>query len=122
MARIAGIIQLQVGGTIQDAKGSFDYNLGKPKREAVINANGQTIGHKEIPQTPFIEGEVIDRGSLDLSALVTGDNLTVNLALANGKMVVLRGAWFAGEGTASTEEASIKVRWEGTGAEEVTAS
>lgn len=119
MARIAGIIQLQVDGTIQDAKGSFDYNLGEPKREAVLNAAGQVVGYKETPQTPFIEGEVIDRGNLDLKALVSGRGLTVNLKLGNGKMVTLHDAFFAGEGTASTEDANIKVRWEGSGADEV---
>lgn len=117
--RISGIVQLQVNGTIQDAKGSFDYNLGLPKREAVYNGAGQTIGFKEMPQTAFIEGEIIDRGSLDLKTLVIGDDLTVNLKLANGKSVVLHDAWFAGEGTASTEDANIKVRWEGKSAEEI---
>lgn len=117
--RLAGTLYLQVDGTVQDASGNFSYNLGQPKREAIMNAANQTVGFKESGQTPFIEGEVIDRGSLDLKALVTGTDLTVTLKLANGKLISLHEAWFAGEGTASTEEAKIPVRWEGTSCEEI---
>jgi hypothetical protein len=115
--RRAGMIQVQVNGEIQDAKGNFSYNLGKPKREAMMGAD-RFHGYKEVPQVAFIEGQLTDRGSLDLAALVTAKNATVTLTLANDKTIVLGDAFFAGEGTASTEEAEIVVRWEGSGAEE----
>lgn len=117
--RRAGIIQVQVNGEVQDAKGSWSYNLGRPKRDAIVGAD--TIhGFKETPQVAFIEGEITDRGSLDLAKLVTLVDVTVTLGLANGKTVVLRDAWWAGEGTASTEEAAIAARFEGASAEEIT--
>jgi hypothetical protein len=116
--RRAGTIQLKIGGEIQDAKGSFSYNLGAPKREGIPGAD--TIhGYKETPQVAFIEGAITDRGTLDLAVLVKGTDLTVTLDLANGKTVVLRDAWYAGDGTVTTEEAEIGVRWEGTSAEEI---
>jgi hypothetical protein len=115
--RRAGTIQLAVGGEIQDAKGGFSYNLGSPKREAIIGSD-RVHGFRETPQVGFIEGAITDRGSLDLAQLVGGANLTVSLTLGNGKMIVLRDAWFAGEGTGSSEEGEISVRWEGN-AEEV---
>ena len=117
--RRAGKIQLQLNGEVQEARGNFSYNLGKPQREAIIGAGLEVQGFKESGQVPFIEGEITDRGDLDLAALVQGDDLTVTLELANGKMVALYRAWFAGEGTATTEEAAIAVRWEGVKAEEV---
>lgn len=116
--RRAGLIQLQVNGEIFDAKGSFSYNLGRPKREAIPGADG-IHGYKETPQVAFIEGAITDRGNLDVAALATGRDLTVTLTLGNDKMIVLRAAWFAAEGTGSTEEAEIPVRWEGAGAEEI---
>jgi hypothetical protein len=118
--RRAGLIQLQTSGEIQDAKGSFSYNLGRPKRETIVGAD-VVHGYKEIPQPAFIEGAITDRGSLDLAALSTGKDLTVTLSLGNGKVIVLRDAWFAGEGTASSEEGEIPVRWEGVNAEEISA-
>lgn len=116
--RRAGLIQVQVDGEIVDAKGSWSYGLGRPKREAMIGADG-VHGFKETPQVPFIEGAITDRGTLDLAALTLGTNKTVTLSLSNGKVIVLRDAWFAGDGTASTEESEIPVRWEGANAEEI---
>lgn len=116
--RRAGLIQVQVNGEIFDAKGSWSYNLGRPKREAIIGADG-VHGFKETPQVCYIEGEATDRGNLDVAALVSIQDATVTLSLANGKVVVLREAWYAGDGTVNTEEANIAVRFEGAGAEEI---
>src|SRR5215471_11400931 len=117
--RRAGLIQVQINGEIQDAKGAWTYNMGAPKRDAIIGADG-IHGFKEVPQVAFIEGEITDRGSLDVKGLATIENATVTLRLSNGKTIVLRQAWFAGEGTVSTDEANMQIRFEGAGAEEIT--
>lgn len=114
----AGLIQFQVNGEVYDAKGNFTYNLGRPKREMIVGADA-VHGPKESPQVAFIEGEITDRGTLDLAQLVSIADATVTLKLANGKVVVLHGAWFTGEGTGNTEEGNIDVRFEGAGAEEI---
>jgi hypothetical protein len=116
--RKGGTLQLQVSGELHDAKGNFSYNLGQPKRDPIIGAD-RIHGFAEKPQVPFIEGEITDRGTLDLKALVTMLGATVTLALANGKTVVLRDAWYAGEGTANTEEGNVQFRFEGVSAQEV---
>ena len=104
--RRGGTLSLTVNGVRQDAKGSFSYNLGLPKREAIVGADS-VHGYKETPQAPMIEGEITDRGDLDLAAFVQTTDATVTLQLANGKTIVLRNAWFAGEGTVQTEEGNI---------------
>ena len=109
--RRAGIIYVKVDGKQYDAKGAYTYNLGKPKRDAIIGADG-VHGYKETPQVAFIEGAVTDSDELDLATLVTADNVTVTLELNNGKIITLSRAWFAGDGTASTEEAEIPIRFE----------
>ena len=116
--RRAGLIQVQINGEIQDAKGNWTYNLGRPMREALIGAD-RVHGFKETPQVAFIEGEITDRGSLDLAALAQMQDATVTLTMQTGKMFVLSEAWFAGEGTANTEEANIAVRFEGASGEEI---
>ena len=116
--RRAGLIQVQVNGASYDAKGHWSYNLGRPKREPIVGADG-VHGYKETPQVAFIEGEITDRGNLDVASLTAIDGATVTLTLANGKVVTLRAAWFAGDGTVSTEEANIAARFEGKGAEEI---
>ena len=116
--RRGGTISLKTGGEIQDAKGAFTYNLGHPKREPIIGADG-VHGYKETPQVAFIEGAITDRLGLDVKALVTMKDGVVTLELANGKVVVLRDAYWAGEGTINTEEGEIPARWEGKSAEEI---
>jgi len=116
--RVGGIIELKIDGKIQSAKGNFTYNLGRPLRESVIGAD-TVHGYKETPQAAFIEGEITDREDLSLEELVTTTDATVYLRLANTKVIVLRNAWFAGEGTGNTEEGNIAVRFEGMSGEEV---
>lgn len=116
--RRAGILFFKVDGAQYDAKGGFTYNLGAAKREAIVGSDA-VHGYKETPQVPFIEGEITDRSDLDLEKLLNLDGVTVTLELANGKVVLLRDAWYAGEGNIGTEEANIQVRFEGLSGEEV---
>lgn len=118
MSRRGGIIQFSVNGVRYDAKGDYSYNLGRPKRETVTGSDA-VHGYKEVPQPPFIEGEITDRAGLDLDALVRLTGATVTLELANGKIIALRSAWYAGEGTGNTDEGNIDVRFEGLSAEEI---
>lgn len=116
--RVGGIIELKVDGRQYNAKGNFTYNLGRPRREAVVGADA-VHGYKEMPQPSFIEGEITDSAEISLATLTGITGATVYLRLANGKLVVLREAWFAAEGTGNTEEGNIGVRFEGISAEEI---
>lgn len=116
--RVGGIIEVKIDGAIMSAKGNWTYNIGRPLREAVVGADG-VHGYKETPQVAFIEGEITDRDTLSLESLVTLTDATVYLRLANGKLIVLRNAWFAGEGTGNTEEGNIAARFEGMSGEEI---
>ncbi len=116
--RKGGIIQVKVGGVIQDAKGNWTYNLGRNIKETVVGSD-RVHGYTEKPQPAFIEGEITDRGTLDLAALADTSDVTVTLETAVGKVIVLRNAWFAGEGTGNTDEGNIAVRFEGLSADEV---
>lgn len=116
--RVGGIIELKVNGSIYSAKGNFTYNIGRNRREGVVGAD-RVHGYKETPQIAFIEGEITDRSTLDIEALVKTDNATVYLRLANEKVIVLRQAWFAAEGTGNTEEGNFGVRFEGMSGEEI---
>lgn len=116
--RLAGTIYLKINGEQYDAKGSFTYNLGLPKRNTIVGAD-RVHGYSEEVRAPFIEGEITDSSKLDLQALQSLDGVTVTLELANGKVIVLRDAWYAADGDVQTQEANVQVRFEGRSAEEM---
>jgi len=118
MQRVGGIIFLKINSQQMRAKGNFTYNLGKPLREGVVGSD-VVHGFKETPQIPFVEGEITDGADMSLETLLATTNATVTLELANGKVIVLREAYFAGEGTGNTEEGNIAFRFEGISAEEI---
>jgi len=121
MPRVGGTIELSVAGVVYSAKGAFTWNLGKPKRGAVLSSSLAVAGYKEEPQVPYVEGAITDAGTTDLDAMLNLTAGTVALRLANGKTLVLAGAFFAGEGEGNTEEGEVAVRFEGETMEEVPA-
>lgn len=116
--RVGGLISLKVNGDIQYAKGNFTFNLGKPKKEGIVGTD-RVHGFKETPQIPYIEGEITDRQEMSLEALVQTTDATITLELANGKVIVLRQAWYASDGVGNTDEGNVECRFEGISAEEV---
>ena len=118
MSRVGGIIFIKVDGVQYRAKGSWTYNLGQNKREGVVGADG-VHGYKEMPQIPFIEGTITDDADISTETLLKVKDASVMLELANGKIISLKDAWFAGDGNGSTEEGEIDARFEGLSADEV---
>ena len=116
--RVGGIINIKADGDLLEAKGNWTYDLGAPQREAVAGA-GRVHGFKETPKPAFVEGAITDRQGLDVKRLQNIEDATVVLELANGKTIVLRDAWYAGDGQGSTEEGELNVRFESEEGEEV---
>jgi Phage tail tube protein len=114
----AGTLSLKVNGEVLDAVGNFDYSLGTPKREAIVGAD-RVHGFKEVPQVPYVEGEITDRQGLDLRTFFDTQSATVTLQLRNGKTILLREAWYAGDAKVSSETGAVAMRFEGLSAEEV---
>jgi len=118
--RVGGIIFVAVDGGQLQAKGEFTYNIGRPKREAVVGQDG-THGYKEIPQVSFIEGTITDKEDLNLENVLLTKDSQVTIELANGKVIVIRDAWFAADGNVTSSEGEIEVRYEGMDGEEIAA-
>lgn len=116
--RVGGIIFIKVDGVQYQAKGSFTYNFGLPKREGVVGAD-KVHGYKETPQIPFVEGAITDSGEISAETLLKVKDASITLELANGKTGIWRNGWFAGDGNITTEEGEIAARFESLSAEEV---
>lgn len=116
--RRAGTLTIQHNGQIMDAVGNFSYNLGKNLKTGMVGPD-RVHGFKSLPQVPMIEGEIRDASDLDLESLVTLEDATLTLVLANGKKIMLTEAWYAAEGTGQTEEANIQYKFEGMDCQEI---
>lgn len=107
----AGTVYVSLDGERQDAKGSFTCNSGGEKRDAIIGAD-RVHGFKAVPQVPFVEGAITDSSTLDINKLKEADGVIVTVEFRNGKIFTLSDAWYAGEGSVTSEEGEIAVRWE----------
>ena len=116
--RLGGIIFFNVNGEGFQAKGEFTYNLGAPKRDGIIGSD-VVHGFKETVQIPRIEGAITDSPELDVKDFINIVDGTATLSLNNGKRIVLRNCWFAGEADITSEEGEIAILFQGLSAEEV---
>jgi hypothetical protein len=116
--RVGGIIEIKVDGVLYAAKGSFTYNMGANKREAVVGAD-VVHGYKEMPQAAKLEGALTDRSDLDVKTILNLKGATATLSLANGKVIVFKDAWYSGDGNITTEEGEIELKMEAISAEEI---
>jgi hypothetical protein len=107
----AGEIWVTVNGSLIEAKGSFTIQPGVPKRDMIIGAD-RPHGYKTTPQAAYIEGAITDHMNLDTVDFRKITNATVTVALANDKTWILEDAWYAGEGTMTTDEGEIGFRFE----------
>ena len=114
----AGKLFFKVNGVQYRAKGAFDYNLGVDKNVTISGVDG-IHGRKSETVIPFISGIITDGNDLDVKALLSLTDETVTLELANGKVISLRGGWYAGDADINTDEGEVPVRFEGMSAEEI---
>ncbi|MHC4712009.1 MAG: phage tail tube protein [Planctomycetota bacterium] len=117
--RIGGTLAVKIDGEVQLARGSFEYDLGVDKREAVVGLD-RLHGFKHTPKPAYCAGELSDTADCDVKALLEAEDVTVVLDLANGKSVVFRNATQTGDGTVNPEEGTIGVRYDGPSGEELT--
>ncbi|PCJ55875.1 MAG: phage tail protein [Planctomycetota bacterium] len=118
MEPIGGIINVQIDGVNLRARGEWTYGLGIPKNEAVEDING-IRGFKNSAQVAFVEGEITDAREFDHISFASITDATITLKLANGKVLVWREAWHAGESVGNTGEGTIGCRFESAGRAEV---
>lgn len=109
--KIGGIVNIKTNGDALNVKGSVSYNLGLPKREAIIGADGKVHGYKEVPQAAYIKCEVTVKKDTDVKKVIGIDEATVTAELNSGKVIVLRNAWCQTEGEVETDEGKLTLEF-----------
>ncbi len=115
--RIAGVCYLKVDGAQYNLRGNLKVNFSSSVRTGVAGQDS-VHGFTEAPMVPSIEADISDVGGLSLEALYAISESTVTAELANGKVYVLRQAWFVGEISVATQDGTIPVKFEGKSIEE----
>lgn len=101
MSKIAGTIYLTVDGETQNCEGEFEYNLGTPKREALVGSD-RYHGYKEEPQAAFVKGNLRRTKGFDIAAFQNKDGVDLQLRIATGETFVFADGFVGGEGTVNT--------------------
>lgn len=110
--RIGGTIEVQANGQILNAVGSFDFNLGLPKREYKVGPD-RPHGYTEMPQIGWIEGSIRDGQDIKLTDIGNLVDATVTIVLANGKTIMCSEAVYCADGKGETEEGTFEFKVEG---------
>lgn len=117
--RISGVAYIKVDGKQYAARGKWKTDILPTKREGIAGQDG-VHGYKEMPKVPFIEGDVSYVEGILIKDLPKIKDATITLELANGKVHILRNAWWSGESPVDTEEGSFPVKFEGLSGSEIT--
>jgi hypothetical protein len=116
--RIGGTHRLTIDGKGVLVVGDMNFNLGRAKREMKLG-NDKVHGYTEMPQVPFIDGNIRNDGSLKVDDILGVVNSTIQLEHANGKTYLFEKAAYCGDGDMTTEEGTLQFRIEAERAEEV---
>jgi uncharacterized protein YycO len=109
---IAGFAYITIDGRSYAIAGEGNYRVSTNKRETLIGQDG-VHGYAETPTAGMISWKGRDSGSLSITALNDAVDVTVQLELANGKNVIARNAWRAGDPIeVASEDASFQVQFE----------
>ena len=110
--RIAGVAYLKVDGQQEALKGKFKYMVNTVKRDVLVGQDG-VHGYKEMPEAPYISGDIMDMPATRVKRLESITDATITLELANGKTIVLSNAFWVDASEVDTEEGSFPCKFVG---------
>ena len=117
-ASIGGTAYLKIDGDQKTLAGSWSVSPTATTKTGIVGLSG-FAGYTEAHRVPFMEGSLIDTGSLSLKTLEGLTDATITLELANGKTYVGYGMFLAGEPSHNMENGEVSVRFEGRKIEEM---
>lgn len=116
--RVAGVAFLKANGQQYPLRGNLTVSPSRSERTGIAGQDG-VHGFSEMPRVPFISGDVTLDPALSMEALYATRDATITAELANGKVYVLRSAWYAGPQDLNAAEGMVNVRFEGLDCDEL---
>ena len=112
MKAIGGTAYLKINGTQRTLAGSWSVSPTAKIKTGVAGLDGPA-GYTEASRIPFMEGSLIDNGSLSIAELEEMTDATVTLELVNGKTYIGQEMYLAGEPSHDAATGEVSVRLEG---------
>lgn len=118
---IGGVADVNFNGTTMLFRGEMTWSFQTFVKKGVAGRDGRVHGFTSEPKVPYIEGTYSYDGSLTGAQLEAITGATVSVTLGDGRLLVLRQAYVAGDIEPDGDEGKIKIRWEGQSGEEIAA-
>lgn len=118
---IGGTGTVRVNGNRIPFRGDLTWNFQTAQKKGVAGRDSDVHGFTTDPVVPYIEGDFTWDGGVTTKQLEAIVNGTVAVLLQDGRQLILRGAWVAGEITPNLDEGKCKLKFEGVDGEEVAA-
>lgn len=118
---IGGYAEVRVNGDSMLFRGDMTHNFQTHIKEGIVGRDRRHHGFIEKPNLAYIEGDYTFDGKYTTAQLEAIVDATVTARLADGRVLVLRGAYIAGELPVNVDEAKGKIRFEGEAGEELAA-
>lgn len=112
MKAIAGTAYLKIDGDQKTLAGSWSVSPTTTVKTGVTGLSG-VAGYTDAARVPYMEGSLIDTGSLSIKELEALRDATITLELINGKTYVGREMYLAGEPSHDAATGEVSVRFEG---------
>ena len=118
---IGGYAEVRYNGETLLFRSELTWSFQKFTKKAVAGRDARVHGYTQEPAVPYIEGKHTYDGSRTIKDLEAIEDATVTVRLADGRVLVLRNAFIAGEIKPGGDEGEISIRWEGSEGEELPA-
>jgi hypothetical protein len=118
---IGGVADVNYNGNVLLFRGEMTWSFQVFAKKGIAGRDGRVHGFTADPMVPYIEGTFTYDGSFTIADLEKITGATVSVELGDGRQLVLREAYVAGEITAEGDEGKMKIKFEGQAGEELAA-
>ncbi|MBS7546246.1 phage tail tube protein [Ancylobacter oerskovii] len=115
--RIAGVSYMRVGSRQYPIK-ELEYDVTSSTREGVAGLDG-VHGYKETPKVPYVSGQISTTPDVSIENLHAVTDETVTVEGPDGRVIVIRNAWYASDATAQPADGQVAFRFEGLSGDEL---
>lgn len=118
---IGGVAEVRYNGETLLFRSELTWNFQRYVKTGFAGRDSKVHGYTAEPSVPHIEGKFTHDGSKTIRDLEAIEDATVVVRLGDGRVLVLRGAYIAGEIKPNGDTGELSLKWEGSDGEELPA-